>query len=85
MAEELFGKRDESFTVTGIEFWKGGPRISYPDGYSTKKIIIKLGDWRQRRDLYRSRYSFIDYPYRGATGRSVHDRDQEVAPTRAVG
>lgn len=42
MAEELFGARDESFSVTGIAFWEGIPTIDFPQGYEAKEIDIWL-------------------------------------------
>ena len=42
MAEELFGARDESFSVTGIAFWEGSPTIDFPQGYEAKEIDIWL-------------------------------------------
>ncbi len=41
MAEELFGPRDLSYTILGIEFVEDGPRIWYPG--NRKHIIIQLG------------------------------------------
>lgn len=41
MAEELFGPRDLSYTILGIEFVEDGPRIWYPE--NRKHIIIQLG------------------------------------------
>ena len=41
MAEELFGPRDQSYTMLGIEFVADGPRIWYPG--DRKHIIIQLG------------------------------------------
>ncbi|MDE0014214.1 MAG: hypothetical protein OXU36_23925 [Candidatus Poribacteria bacterium] len=40
MAEELFGPRDYSYTILGIEFVDDGPRIWYPG--NRKHIIIQL-------------------------------------------
>ncbi|MDE0636568.1 MAG: hypothetical protein OXI43_12075 [Candidatus Poribacteria bacterium] len=40
-AEELFGQRDLSYTILGIEFVEDGPRIWYPG--DRKHIIIHLG------------------------------------------
>ena len=40
MAEELFGSRDYSYTILGIEFVADGPRIWYPG--NRKHIIIQL-------------------------------------------
>lgn len=42
MAEELFGARDESFSVTGIAFREDGPTIHFPKGYEGKEIEIYL-------------------------------------------
>ena len=42
MAEELFGARDESFSVTRIAFWEGRPTIHFPKGYEGKEIDIWL-------------------------------------------
>ena len=42
MAEELFGERDCSYTILGIEFNSKGPRIWYRGGHR-KHIIIQLG------------------------------------------
>ena len=41
MAEELFGPRDRSYTILGVEFVSDHPRIWHP-GYR-KDIIIQLG------------------------------------------
>ena len=41
MAEELFGPRDQLYTILGIEFVADGPRIWYPG--DRKHIIIQLG------------------------------------------
>ena len=41
-AEEMFGQRDASFAVTGIEFWQGCPTIDFPKGFEGKEIEIKL-------------------------------------------
>ena len=45
LAEELFGPRDSSYTILGIEFADDGPRIWYPKYREDKNdtnIIIKL-------------------------------------------
>ena len=40
MAEELFGQRDHSYTILGIEFVADGPRIWYPG--NRQHVIIQL-------------------------------------------
>ena len=42
MAEHLFGPRDRSYTIFGIEFHEGNPKIWYPTGGDGKNIIIRL-------------------------------------------
>ncbi|MDE0297268.1 MAG: hypothetical protein OXN17_01380 [Candidatus Poribacteria bacterium] len=42
MADRMFGRRDESFSVTGIAFWERRPKIHFPKGYEGKEIEIKL-------------------------------------------
>lgn len=39
-AEKMFGERDKSFTLLGIEFMETGPRIWYPK--DNKNIVIQL-------------------------------------------
>ena len=39
-AEELFGPRDQSYTILGVEFVDDGPQIWYPG--NCKHIIIQL-------------------------------------------
>ena len=41
MAEELFGPRDLSYTILGIEFGPDNPRLWYPG--NRRHIIIQLG------------------------------------------
>ena len=41
-AEKLFGERDYSYTILGVELVYDGPRIWYPDPESCKHIIIQL-------------------------------------------
>ena len=41
MAEELFGPRDRSYTILGVEFVSDHPRVWYPG--NRKNIIIQLG------------------------------------------
>ena len=41
LAEQLFGKRDYSYTILGIEFACDGPQIWYPG--NRRHIIIQLG------------------------------------------
>ena len=41
MAEELFGPRDPSYTILGIEFASDGPGVWYPG--NRKHIVIQLG------------------------------------------
>ena len=59
MAEELFGARDESYSVTGIAFWEASPTIDFPQGYEAKEIEIKLqiyaGDEKEKA-MRRARY-----------------------------
>ena len=42
LAVEMFGQRDESFSVTSIAFWGGRPKIRFPKGYEGKEIDIRL-------------------------------------------
>lgn len=42
MAEELFGQRDSSYTILGVEFIIGVPQIWYPG--DCKHIIIQLDE-----------------------------------------
>ncbi len=42
MAENLFERRDCSYTILGIEFAGDDPEIRYPEGFEGKKIIIRL-------------------------------------------
>ncbi|MDE0684389.1 MAG: hypothetical protein OXI63_15835 [Candidatus Poribacteria bacterium] len=53
MAEELFGPRDYSYTILGIEFVADGPRIWYPG--NRKHIIIQL-DPSAAMDMSRACY-----------------------------
>lgn len=39
-SEKMFGERDKSFTILGIEFMQSGPRIWYPK--NNKSIVIQL-------------------------------------------
>ena len=43
MAEELFGQRDSSYTILGVEFIVGVPQIWYPG--NCKYIIIQLDEF----------------------------------------
>jgi hypothetical protein len=40
LAETMFGERDKSFTILGIEFNESGPRVWYPK--DIKNIVIQL-------------------------------------------
>ena len=43
VAEELFGQRDCSYTILGIEFRKGNPQIWYPTyGEDKQNIVVQL-------------------------------------------
>ena len=42
LAVEMFGQRDESFSVTGIVFWERCPKIRFPKEYEGKEIDIWL-------------------------------------------
>lgn len=54
MAEELFGKRDRSYTILGIEFGPDNPRIWYPSD-NRRCVIIQLG-LRAATDMSRACY-----------------------------
>lgn len=41
VAQELFGERDASFTILGVEFVDNGPRLWYPG--NRNDIVIQLG------------------------------------------
>lgn len=42
MAEGLFGPRECWRSIEGIEFWQNDPQIYFPNGYSSREIIIRL-------------------------------------------
>ena len=53
MAEELFGPRDPSYTILGIEFVSDNPRIWYPG--NCQHIIIQL-DLSAATDMFQACY-----------------------------
>ena len=53
IAEELFGPRDQSYTILGIEIGSDNPRIWYPG--DCKHIIIQL-DSSASTDMYQACY-----------------------------
>ena len=77
MAEELFGARDESYSVTGIAFWEGSPTIDFPQGYEAKEIDIWLQivlrddmDFAMKRTCYQLAHETVHLlsPVRRETG-----------------
>ena len=43
MAQGFFGPRESWRSIEGIMFWRNDPEIFFPKGYSSRKIIIRLG------------------------------------------
>ena len=53
LAMEMFGPRDKSYTILGIEFVADGPRLWYPG--NRKDIIIQL-DFSAAQDMHQACY-----------------------------